>query len=338
MSENILEINSLQDFLSLNEREGGIYIPDKGDREIHINCRIALFDLDLSELTLYNMVFKEEFVLSGCRIEKKAMLSNCKFEKRAIFGSIFKKGWWCGSLTFHGYVNFIGAKFKDRFEAHDLDVKGRVHFTQATFDSIYLSTSRFLDFVSFREAKVNYFFLQDISFEDAVSLECTTVDGGSREAMRFLKDQAQKNNNKIEAIDFYQKEMLALEADLKEQKGNKSERFILFLNKISNNHGVSWLRGISFTLGTAVIFFTLFILFLEKPYYTFEWKGFNAFISVHAATFRYFLDFINPTHKMSFMDQYLPNGWSFLFDFLGRVFVGYGIYQTLSSFRKYGFK
>ena len=338
MSENILEINSIQEFLSLNERKGGIYIPDKGDREIHVNCRIALFDLELTELTLYNIIFRDEFVLSGCRIDSKVMLSKCHFEKNAIFGSVYNKGWWCGSLTFHKHVNFIGAIFKDRFEAHDLNVNGRIHFTQATFESIYLTTSRFLDFVSFREAKINFFFLQDISFEDAVSLESTTVNSGSREAMRFLKDQAQKNNNKIEALDFYQKEMLALQEDLKAQNGNKAERFILYLNKISNNHGVSWLRAILFTLITAAVFFSIFVLLLEKPYYSYEWRGLDEFISLHAITFRYFVDFINPTHKMTFMDQYSPNGWSFIFDFIGRVFVGYGIYQTLSSFRKYGFK
>lgn len=55
-----------------------------------------------------------------------------------------------------------------------------------------------------------------------------------------------------------------------------------------------------------------------------------------------YIKFINPTHKLNFMDtefyKYSDNDWFVIFDLLGRIFVGIGIFETIRSFRKYSRK
>ncbi len=63
-------------------------------------------------------------------------------------------------------------------------------------------------------------------------------------------------------------------------------------------------------------------------YTNFDWE-------VCKSYFSYYFDFMNPTHKIDYLDAKSPGAWSYLWDFCGRVFVSYGIYQTVQAFRKY---
>jgi hypothetical protein len=50
---------------------------------------------------------------------------------------------------------------------------------------------------------------------------------------------------------------------------------------------------------------------------------------------KYFLEFLNPTHKFDYIQEDGLTTRFYLFDFIGRIFVGYGIYQFIQAFRKY---
>ena len=45
-----------------------------------------------------------------------------------------------------------------------------------------------------------------------------------------------------------------------------------------------------------------------------------------------------PFHSNDLLKDEIPNNWSHFFDFLGRIAVGYGIYQTIQAFRKFKIK
>ncbi|MFL0096033.1 hypothetical protein [Tenacibaculum maritimum] len=53
----------------------------------------------------------------------------------------------------------------------------------------------------------------------------------------------------------------------------------------------------------------------------------------------HFLNFLNPTHKFNYLgddfSKYTLSPSFYIWDFVGRIFVGYGIYQTIQAFRKY---
>ena len=101
------------------------------------------------------------------------------------------------------------------------------------------------------------------------------------------------------------------------------------LNGFSNRHGESWGRAFLFTAGVAGLFYLLFLLsigrLLKSTAFDWELAG------------KYFT-YLDPTHKIDFIAHANLNFVSYLTDFLSRIFVGYGIYQFISAFRKHGRK
>lgn len=125
---------------------------------------------------------------------------------------------------------------------------------------------------------------------------------------------------------------------------NAWERLTFWLNEISNNHGESWSRALKFTLFSGLLTFVLYlfsnkylldvsiILHPSKIQWNIDWK----FIKDN---FHYFFDFLNPTHKSDLIKEAKnPSAWSGLWDLLGRISIGYGIFQLISAFRKHSKK
>ncbi len=108
-----------------------------------------------------------------------------------------------------------------------------------------------------------------------------------------------------------------------------SDYLIFSLNRYSNNHGTSYWRGIAFTFLVGWAFFYSSLLTTQGFDYTsFDWE-------ICKSYFKYYFDFMNPTHRIDYLKPLEAGAWSYLWDFLGRVFISYGIYQTVQAFRKY---
>ena len=101
------------------------------------------------------------------------------------------------------------------------------------------------------------------------------------------------------------------------------------LNWISNRHGESWGQAFVFTSAVAAIFYLLFLgvigRLLKNTAFDWDLAG------------KYFT-YLDPTHKIDFIEHTKLNFAAYLIDFLSRIFVGYGIYQFISAFRKHGKK
>ena len=112
-----------------------------------------------------------------------------------------------------------------------------------------------------------------------------------------------------------------------------SEWVVYSLNKVSNKHGESWFRGLLFTLFVSLVGFHFYNIALSSPKYSFVWEWNTDYLKDWA-------QFIIPTHKIDFIetkDILLTNCAAF-WDILSRIFIGYGIYQLISAFRKHGKK
>lgn len=114
------------------------------------------------------------------------------------------------------------------------------------------------------------------------------------------------------------------------------ERFLLWINKYSNNYGQDWSRGIIFTLIVSFMFYSLFTYSINKIEFS---TDFSQWI------------FFNPTYWKEVIGYlWLPNlddfkvllndnnvsVWSYSCFIIGKIFIAFGIYQTISAFRKYG--
>lgn len=107
--------------------------------------------------------------------------------------------------------------------------------------------------------------------------------------------------------------------------------FILLLNRVSNSHGQSYLIGTLFTTCISLLFFNLSLLGLED--YTYQcWSCWEWNWDLSA----YYFQFLLPTHRPDYINPLgTPEPGYYAADFAGRVFVSYGIYQTVQAFRKY---
>lgn len=103
------------------------------------------------------------------------------------------------------------------------------------------------------------------------------------------------------------------------------DSLLLTLNWLSNNHGKSWIRSVIFTLITAFVFFKLYLMNVGQ-------------IITPPDIYKYYVQFITSYPKLE-LDRFgdANSSWNVnLVIWFARIFISYGIYQTVSSFRKYG--
>ena len=116
-----------------------------------------------------------------------------------------------------------------------------------------------------------------------------------------------------------------------------TDESILFLNTISNKNGLSWLRGITFTLVCAIIFFWIINFFgiesNQPHFFVLDLKTFH-FEGVGEIWKR----FLNMFYLTNFKDKFEGvklNALGETVFFLSKIFISYGIYQTIVAFRKF---
>lgn len=111
------------------------------------------------------------------------------------------------------------------------------------------------------------------------------------------------------------------------------DKILLFLNKNSNDFGVSWIVGVNFTILVGLITYLPILGYLYQN----NCISFDLSINGLGNFFQNFGEILNPlkwTNLCLFNTE--PTGWIYVWIFIGRIFIGYGYYQTIQAFRKYG--
>lgn len=158
-----------------------------------------------------------------------------------------------------------------------------------------------------------------------------------------LKNEALKNNNSIKAMQYREKEMSSYSKELNSQRSLSNffawftDESILFLNTVSNKNGLSWLRGIFFTLVCAIVFFWIINFFGiedgQSRFFILDFKTFH-FEGVGEIWKR----FLNMFYLIDFKEKFQGtelNAFGETVFFVSKIFISYGIYQTVVAFRKF---
>jgi len=118
------------------------------------------------------------------------------------------------------------------------------------------------------------------------------------------------------------------------------EYTLLYLNRISNSFGMSWGQGVLFTCVTACAFFILIntVGIKSSPLFVWGWNGWDSFGDVwkYYLNMFYLLDFKEKFKDLLTGKSIELNALGDTLFFVSKIFVSYGIYQTISAFRKYG--
>lgn len=222
-------------------------------------------------------------------------------------------------------------------EIHFIDILDSINDNNIT-----ISNSVFKEIILFTEELAKLLKLRNNLFQKGISLPIENQNNNKdvhSSVWCALKNQALQNNDRIIALNYRKNEMEAYSKEIR-KSGTFQDKVVLYLNSWSNAHGLRWDRGILFTLSTCLFFFS---------FYYWAANNFNIIFNFRNLIFLY-KDFWNEAVQFlwlpsgigtlpTYMETEL-NGFSLfilVFTFLlGKIFIGYGIFQTISAFRKHG--
>lgn len=321
------------------------------------------------EVTFKKCVFKGDVHFSGSTFTSKTSFEEATFFKKARFiGAKFEKSVNFDNATFKDLVDFYQAVFESpqqffrtdflnvavfsntqfldqvQFKYLKFSSETYVSFESAEFhQALDISRANFIHKVRFWEVKVkkpiipNRFWLYATDEID----ENKKIEKNEeilalkrvRESYRRIKQEFRSESNLIEALSFQKYEMMAYRRELRKEGfwHRWLDKIVLFFNRISNNYGLSWARGFIFTIITTAVFWVIAILTcICVPY-----KSVIESISGWELL-QYYIYFLNVS-KWSFENiDFQQAPWLYFILFVGRIFIGYGYYQTISAFRKFG--
>lgn len=151
-----------------------------------------------------------------------------------------------------------------------------------------------------------------------------------RETYRQLKNVMIRQNDKVMELSYHRLEMDKYLESIFKKKGYRADRFILWTNKISNNHGLSYIQPLVIILIIALVTFVGNNLLLGLTCW--EWHSVPKNIALY-------FESINPVRKFSAIYPESKIGikanFALLFDVIFRLLASYLIFQFISAFRKY---
>lgn len=152
-----------------------------------------------------------------------------------------------------------------------------------------------------------------------------------------LYTSASRQNNTKDKIEYYKASQRFLLNYLRNEapKGTREggSRWAIIISLIFSNHGTNWVQALWVTLAFS---FAAFCFFLSSLNYINLDLSYNGIINLLNLTLQYFPQFLNPIHKVDFMDEISPLGiYSSMVDLFSRLILSIGIFEIIRSFRKH---
>ncbi|ARV14152.1 hypothetical protein [Polaribacter sp. SA4-12] len=318
-------------------------------------------DITFENCTFYGVSFIEKI------IDIKVSFFNCKFKE--VKSSLPSSGEITNNFNFHNItfnklISFWNSDFYIPVAFFQTNFVGNVTFSAATFyenvlfpyasfnSKIIFSRVTFLKgldlSLALNSGEYNFFSISlknfNSSFNEIESQYNNSLNKGDIpiinkiETFRIIKSQLEKSGNNIDAFKYNILEKISYQQQLEVQNKkwyNNEDSFMFTLNNLSNEHKKSWLIGVCFTLKIAFLFILLTLLSTKEFWNRLCFKC-EFDLNVIGYTLKQFVNFLNPLHSIDYIDGLYPfYGIPYIFDYLGRIFVGYGIYQTIQAFRKF---
>lgn len=140
-----------------------------------------------------------------------------------------------------------------------------------------------------------------------------------------LKKVFENSGNFYEAQKF---QSVSFQALSKVEDVSLWDKSLLWLNKISNNHGRNYFIPFLITLCLSICFYVVYLFSIGKIYCS------GVFDPNYIG---YYFSFLDITHRSDFLvGKEELNGFSATIDYANKIIVGYWIYQFIAAFRKYG--
>jgi len=204
------------------------------------------------------------------------------------------------------------------------------------FDNIDFNGYKILSFYRTRFAKASFtscnFPTDNLTFEKFKTLE--NIYYPDKKPQNYFKDQyetfLQLRKSLENSGNYYEAQKLgAISKESLRRIASLStwDKFILWVSRYSNNHGLSIKGPFLSLLILSIVFYIVYLMSLGRIFVNtkIDWNLVG-----------YYFSFLDLTHKKDFLVPKTElNGWSVTMDFLNKVVVGFFIFQFISAFRKY---
>lgn len=343
--ENILACNiSLSNMIVSQKFELDYLNHIEGEFNFHNNEITVIKSNEIIKFnnsTFNNVKFIDSKFLSETSFKEIEIRRECKFEECEFDKVNF-------SNLIIGKLNFIGCKFFKTSVFHYIDgnISSNIDFESCLFEkyiqfngtnssSFGMDNVEFKKNVSFQETKFNEFSIDRTIFEKGAlfdEIQIKNIHNCDRRTIRILKRELANSQNQIDYLRFKAYELNAYKKEIDKNKLSWKDSLILYFNESSNNFGLDWTKGISFIFQWSFAFYMLYLITFAIVNKTN--KNFPQSIEEFSVLY---LKFINP---LSFLKSPIEDAENYffplLFLLLGKIFVSYGIYQTIQAFRKFG--
>ncbi len=290
------------------------------------------------------VVFNSDTYFKGCKFSGETYFGPAKTNTDAqggeAKGTTFNENAFFNDAIFMGR-SYLMVKFKKHADFSDIVVTGQLYLYVREINSLNFKNATVGDNFSF-SPHINEQILLDREtarkFKHVSIVHSNTISAmlyKAREMSLYRKELSYEICNYFSDIILCRKHIVVNNDSGTTTKGSKifikiNEWVLLSLNKISNNYGLSWIRGVLFTIICWIFFFTLTIIAQQ---------------GITDDSLLWLLDSVK-------LKQFFEYFWLFSFTggligekitilvlvlfLLGKIFIGYGIYQTISAFRKHG--
>ena len=324
-----------------NEVETNVFSESVTFRECHFEKQIRFDDI----------TFNNKFKMHNCSVNDASFRNTTfndladfwltKFNKDIIFYKTdFNKTTVFSMATFIGNVLFTYSLFDTKV------IFARTKFNKGVDLSQSIISGKLQPFdlqFKFKKYESKYVGKDDETFQNYLDRDAIIPLVNKVHTFQVLKKAFEDVGNYSDSILMQREEKKALKelvkAKLKNKDStvNKGDKWILRFNRLSNHYQSDFRNGIWFTLTMALIFGALTLIFTEAFHDNscFCCCTFNNEALIKGVKFIF--TFLNPTRGLSYLEDLKPVffGISYFFDFIGRITVGYGIYQTVQAFRKF---
>lgn len=329
-------------------------------KNIVFSGKVRIHDSKLNKINFYNTSFNDLADFWKTEFEKPVIFHKTDFNSTAVFSmATFNKNVLFTYSLFAGKTIFAKTEFKKGLDLSQAIISGElqlfdIHFDNEMFDTEYFRKSEkslYRDSIDSGktcikydneknkciktkelnipiENKIHTFQILKKAFEDIGNYnDSSKMRRVEKSTLRLLNQhlcKERKNssfNNRYKG--FFNWVISGFKVKLRDVSTN--DGLILLLNRWSNNYRTNFWRGIFFTFIVASFFLTVTLLF--DPNFSFT-------PNPKEIQLKRLIVFLNPLHDIRDIIP-SPCALSYIFDYLGRIFVGYGIYQTVQAFRKF---
>lgn len=272
------------------------------------NCQFS------DEVNFFKTDFRKNAVFAACRFNKNVLFTYSSIDKELILRNThFNSGLDLSLSLGSGTINCFGIHLSN-FKGEIINSK-----SQSKYEEYYntcVAESNLIPLENKKETyrKIKHSFNSLGNLNDALHYEYLEKKALEEILIKDIKllREGSYNNRASSILTLY------------------AEKTSLTLNRMSNLHKKSWLRSCFFILFSGI--FCFFFSSIGSGQYEFDWCfSWPTFV----AGVNHFMLFLSPVHSVDYLGKHETLNFGFyFFDFLGRIAVGYGIYQLVQAFRK----